>query len=992
MSKRTPPKNPKSAPAEPRAGARPREGAATKRTTGTTPAATTNPGTTTTRSKSAKTTTGATTSATKRTGAKGTARPGARASARPPGEETGEGIEVESHGEASAGADTWSSGQEPKDRSGDAVAVEVLPVSPEIYLATDVAPRPDTAPAATPAPAVMVLRAEEGAAAYLADAAASGYLADAATAGEAPTAEGPSYLGGDGETLLRAPRARIDVGALAGYRGATEVAVDGAEVAADGTDVAVGGVAEVAADGAEVADVAEVAIGGVDPVAADVAEVADGVDVAGGGPAAALRDWLAPADAPSPAAWAAGADAPLLQDLDYHLLAEGSHLRLYEKLGAHPRPAGGVHFAVWAPNARAVSVIGPWNAWEPAADPLTRHPSGVWSGVVAGAAPGMLYKYRVVGMRGEAQDKADPYALRTEAPPQTASVIADLEYEWHDAAWLARRAERQAPDAPISVYEVHLGSWLRGPDGEFLAYDAVADRLIAHVRALGFTHVEFLPLTEHPFYGSWGYQATAYFAPTARFGSPQQLMALIDRLHQADIGVLLDWVPAHFPADGAGLAYFDGTHLYEHADPRRGRHPDWNTLIFNLSRHEVKAFLLSSAMLWIERYHVDGLRVDAVASMLYLDYSRGPGQWVANEYGGRENLEAVAFLRALNQALHERCPGVITVAEESTSWPRVTEPSDRGGLGFDYKWDMGWMHDTLRYLGRDPLARKHHHEEISFRMWYAYNERYMLPLSHDEVVHCKGSLPAKMHGDLPARFASLRLLYAYMFGMPGKKLLFMGDEFGQLREWNHERGLDWELRAAPPHAGLERWVAALARLYRERPAMHALEHDPAGFQWLVVDDRERSVAVFVRKPASGPVLMFALNFTPVPWQGLRVGVAAEGEWTLLLRSDDAAYSGQPPATTLPEAYEATAIPAHGCDFSLGLTLPPLTALVLVGPDLEALRVAVARHRAAQAARAAEEAAAVAAARAAELARLEAIAAARAAAGADGEVDPVESSR
>jgi 1,4-alpha-glucan branching enzyme len=670
----------------------------------------------------------------------------------------------------------------------------------------------------------------------------------------------------------------------------------------------------------------------------------DGATVAG----AARRDAelraayrAVPEDSPAPAASvylaepaAAPETSPLpLTGFDYHLFAEGTHQQLHAVMGAQPLARGGVHFAVWAPNARAVAVIGQWNGWDPRVDPLQPHPSGVWSGVVPGARPGMTYKYRVVGMRGEEGDKADPFALAAEEPPKTASIVADLRHDWGDAAWMAGRARRQSPDAPIAIYEVHLGSWQRGEGGRFLSYVEVAERLIAHVRALGFTHVEFLPLTEHPFYGSWGYQTVAYYAPTARYGRPQELMALIDRLHQADIGVILDWVPAHFPADGHGLAYFDGTHLFEHADPRRGLHPDWNTLIFNLARNEVRAFLISAALLWIERYHVDGLRVDAVASMLYRNYSRRPGEWEPNEYGGCEDLEAVAFLRQFNHALHTRCPGVITIAEESTSWPRVTEAVARGGLGFDYKWDMGWMHDTLRYLHRDPIARQHHHSELNFRMMYAYNERYVLPLSHDEVVHCKGSLAAKMHGDLPARFASLRLLYAYMFGMPGKKLLFMGDEFGQLREWNHDRGLDWHLREGAPHGGLERWLSRLGHLHRERPALHALDHDPAGFQWLVVDDNQRSVAVFVRKAASGPVLLFALNFTPVTWSELRVGVPNLGAYTLLLRSDAPLYAGGEGMTELPGEYVAAALPAHGKQCSIGLTLPPLTALVLEGPDV-----------------------------------------------------------
>ncbi|HEY0136394.1 MAG TPA: 1,4-alpha-glucan branching protein GlgB, partial [Nannocystis sp.] len=597
---------------------------------------------------------------------------------------------------------------------------------------------------------------------------------------------------------------------------------------------------------------------------------------------------------------------------------------------------------------------------------------GVWQGLVPDAAPGMLYKYRVVGLRGEVMDRADPCAQGTELPPQTASRIVALAHAWNDAAWLAARAQRQGPGAPISVYEVHLGSWLRDAAGDFLTYGEIAPKLVAHVQALGFTHVELMPITEHPFYGSWGYQTSAYFAPTARHGGPEGLMQLIDALHQADIGVILDWVPGHFPADAHGLARFDGTALYEHQDPRRGVHPDWNTLIFNFGRHEVRAFLLSSAMMWIERYHIDGIRVDAVASMLYLDYSRQHGQWLPNERGGRENLEAVAFLRALNAAIHREHPDVITIAEESTSWPQVTGAIEAGGLGFDYKWDMGWMHDTLRYLGRDPIVRQYHHNELTFRMWYAYKERYMLPLSHDEVVHGKYSLIRKMHGSEPARFASLRLLLAYMFTTPGRKLLFMGGEFGQLREWNHDRQLDWELREQPLHAGLERWVARLARLYREVPALHEQDDEPSGYQWLIVDDHLRSLAVYLRFPTRGPVVMIALNFTPVTWVDHAIGVPAEGTWTVVDRSDAHTYSDVEPEAQ-PASFAASETPAQNLPFSLRVTLPPLTALVLAGPEVAELRAAAERHRVARIAREAEavraaEAAAAEAARVAEVAR------------------------
>ena len=682
-------------------------------------------------------------------------------------------------------------------------------------------------------------------------------------------------------------------------------------------------------------------------------------------------DYLAPVPQPAEDT-AAPSPGPGLGALDRHLLCEGMHMRLFEKLGAQVQAAG-VHFAVWAPNARYVSVIGEWNGWDPSRDPLVRDGSGVWQGLVPAAAAGMLYKYRVIGVRGEVMDRADPCAQATELPPQTASRIVAIEHRWNDAAWLAARARRQGPGAPISVYEVHLGSWLRDEAEDFLGYADIAPRLVAHVRRLGFTHVEFMPITEHPFYGSWGYQTSAYFAPTARHGGPEGLMQLIDALHQADIGVILDWVPGHFPADAHGLARFDGTALYEHQDPRRGVHPDWNTLIFNFGRHEVRAFLLSSAMMWIERYHIDGIRVDAVASMLYLDYSRKPGQWLPNARGGRENLEAVAFLRLLNTAIHGEHPDVITIAEESTSWPGVTVAVAGGGLGFDYKWDMGWMHDTLRYLGRDPIARQYHHDELTFRMWYAYKERYMLPLSHDEVVHGKYSLIRKMHGDDAARFASLRLLLAYMFTTPGRKLLFMGGEFGQLREWNHDRQLDWALREQPLHAGLERWVARLAHLYREVPALHEQDDEPSGYEWLVVDDNLRSLAVYLRYPAHGPVVMVALNFTPVTWADHAVGVPAEGTWTLVDRSDARIYSDVEPATQ-PQRFEATQVPAHDRPFSLRVTLPPLTALVLEGPEVGELRAAAERHRVArivretEAVREAEAAEAAEAARVAEAAR------------------------
>ena len=646
-----------------------------------------------------------------------------------------------------------------------------------------------------------------------------------------------------------------------------------------------------------------------------------------------------------------------LGELDLHLFAEGTHLRLWERMGAIvDRAGGGVHFAVWAPNARAVSAVGEWNGWDARRDPLRLGPGGVWTGHAPGARRGMIYKYRVTGAHGEIVDKADPHALLAEAPPQTASVIWELDHAWGDQAWVAGRAGRQGPGAPLSIYEVHLGSWLRGPGGAHLSYTEIAPRLVEHVRSLGFTHVELMPVTEHPFYGSWGYQSTGYYAATRRYGRPQELMALIDALHQAGIGVILDWVPAHFPGDAHGLARFDGTALYEHADPRRGLHPDWNTLIFNLSRHEVRSFLLSSAMMWLSAFHVDGLRVDAVASMLYLDYSRKEGQWIPNHLGGRENLESIFFLRELNKAIHREVPGAITIAEESTAWPLVSHPVEAGGLGFDFKWDMGWMHDTLRYFGRDPMFRGQHHRDITFRMMYAHAERFVLPLSHDEVVHGKGSLPQKMApgaGGALHRMASLRLLYTYMFGLPGKKLLFMGAEFGQLREWSHDRALDWDLLGSPLHLGLMRYVGALGHLVQEEPALHALDHDVAGFQWAVVDDAQRSTIAFVRRPRTGPVLLLILNFTPLARPGYAVPLPAEGMWTLVLSSDAQEFGGAGfPAPTLLVSSRA---PEGDAPCAALVDLPPYTALIYRGPEVTAYDAAASALREALAAAAEAEA-------------------------------------
>ncbi len=622
-------------------------------------------------------------------------------------------------------------------------------------------------------------------------------------------------------------------------------------------------------------------------------------------------------------------DVSLLTEEDLYLFNEGSHSRLYRKLGAHPLAADdgtrGVAFAVWAPRARTVSVMGDFNGWAKDAHPLSaRGSSGIWEGFVPGVEPGARYKYHIVSHeRGYTVDKADPIGFRHEEPPQTASVVWELEHDWADDRWMASRGERNAADAPVSVYEVHLGSWRR-PGGELPSYRDIAEELADYVVDAGFTHVEFLPLTEHPFYGSWGYQPTGYFAPTSRYGSPQDLMALVDHLHQKDIGVILDWVPSHFPTDEHGLGYFDGTHLYEHADPREGYHPDWNSFIFNYGRHEVRSFLLSSALFWLDRYHVDGIRVDAVASMLYRDYSRKAGEWIPNEYGGRENLEAIGFLRRLNEVVYGEYPDVQTIAEESTAWPMVSRPTYLGGLGFGMKWDMGWMHDTLQYVSRDPVHRAWHHNEITFRMVYAFNENFMLPLSHDEVVHGKGSLLGKMPGDDWRKRANLRLLYGWMFAQPGKKLLFMGDEFGQDREWAHDEALQWHLLDQEGHAGLLRWVRDLNRLYRDEPALHDLDFDPAGFEWVEGNDSAHSVLAFLRKDRDGGEVLAVFNFTPEVWENYRVGVSRGGVWKEVLNGDADTYGGSGRGNF--GQVEASPVPYHGRFHSLNLTLPPLACL------------------------------------------------------------------
>jgi len=619
-----------------------------------------------------------------------------------------------------------------------------------------------------------------------------------------------------------------------------------------------------------------------------------------------------------------------LSDLDLYLFNEGRHFELYDHMGAHPLPAGaGARFAVWAPNAAAVSVVHDGNGWTPESDRLEpQGSSGIWAGVVEGMPPGTRYKYRIEPRSGRPRDKADPFAFRTEEPPSTASVFCPLEYAWGDGEWLAQRAEAQADPRPMSIYEVHLGSWRRRPDHSWMTYDEVAEPLADHVLEEGFTHVELLPIMEHPFYGSWGYQTTGYFAPTARYGDPLGFMRLVDHLHQRGIGVILDWVPSHFATDEFSLGEFDGTHLYEHADPRQRVHPDWGSYEFNYGRHEVRSFLISSAWFWLDRYHADGLRVDAVASMLYLDYSRKPGGWLANRYGGRENLDAVEFLRQFNDSVHGRFPGVVTVAEESTAWPGVSRPTSAGGLGFSMKWDMGWMHDTLQHLSREPVHRRFHYGELTFRGLYAFTERFVLPLSHDEVVHGKRSLASKMPGDDWQRRATLRLLYAMQWWQPGKKLLFMGSELATWKEWNHEDELEWGLLELPEHAGVAKLLTDLNGLYARLEPLRARDFDPAGFEWVVADDADDGVVAWRRSGATGSLLV-AVNATPVVREHFRLGVPEPGCWLELCNTDAADYGGSGVGNlghvdALPE-------PSHGYPASLSLRLPPLGALLL-GPQ------------------------------------------------------------
>jgi 1,4-alpha-glucan branching enzyme len=620
---------------------------------------------------------------------------------------------------------------------------------------------------------------------------------------------------------------------------------------------------------------------------------------------------------------------PVLSEFDLYLLAEGTHTRAYEKLGAHlTESAGrrGAHFAVWAPNAELVSVIGDFNQWNPAANVMRSTAAGVWEGFIPDISQGARYKYHIESRyRGYKVDKADPYGFAAEIRPHTASLVWNLEsYSWQDGAWMVGRARNNSLDSAMSIYEVHLGSWRRVPEegNRWLTYRELAPLLADYIHDAGFTHVELLPITEHPFDGSWGYQTIGYFAPTSRFGTPADFMYFVDYLHQRGIGVILDWVPAHFPKDEAGLGYFDGSHLYEHEDPRQGEHPDWNTFIFNYGRNEVQSFLISNALFWLDKYHVDGLRVDAVASMLYLDYGRREGQWIPNRYGGRENIDAIHFLRTLNERIYTTFPDVVMVAEESTAWPQVSRPTYIGGLGFGLKWNMGWMHDVLDYMSQDPVLRAYHHNQITFSLLYAFTENFVLPFSHDEVVYGKGSMLRKMPGDEWQKFANLRLLYGFMFGHPGKKLLFMGDEFGQWSEWNHDTSLDWHLLAKPFHSGLKRWVRDLNTLYRGEPALHDLDFDAAGFEWVDCKDFQRSVISFLRRGQNPEDdLLFVCNFTPVVRENYRIGVSREGFWKEVLNSDAPLYGGTGQGnfgglSTIP-------LPIHGRPLSLNMLLPPL---------------------------------------------------------------------
>jgi 1,4-alpha-glucan branching enzyme len=626
---------------------------------------------------------------------------------------------------------------------------------------------------------------------------------------------------------------------------------------------------------------------------------------------------------------------PVLGDLDVHLLAEGTHRETWKKLGAHCTSfakTDGVSFAVWAPNARAVNLVGDFNDWDGRRHPMRkRYECGVWELFVPGLGPGVRYKFEIKSSSGMLMPlKADPYASQAELPPATASIVScPSTYKWADGGWMEARGRANAPTAPMSTYEVHLGSWRRKPeeDNRFLTYREMIDELVPYVRDLGFTHVEFMPVGEFPFDGSWGYQPIGLFAPTSRFGAPDDFRALVDAFHQAGIGVIIDWVPGHFPTDAHGLALFDGTHLYEHADPRQGFHQDWNTLIYNYGRREVANFLINSALCWLKDFHIDGLRVDAVASMLYLDYSRKEGEWIPNRYGGRENLDAIEFMRRLNEIVEVEAPGAVTIAEESTAWPGVSRPVHQGGLGFSYKWNMGWMHDTLDYIARDPVHRRFHHNQLSFGLLYAFSENFVLPISHDEVVHGKGSLLNKMPGDTWQKFANLRSYLTFMYGHPGKKLLFMGAEIGQWDEWNHDKSLDWHLLEHHQHVGVQRLIRDLNRLYRELPALNEGDHHDKGFVWIEANDWQNSVVSFLRRARNPDDFVVAVfNFTPVPREDYRIGVPNTAGYREIMNSDSEFYGGSNVGNAGFVATEQ--VPAHGFPASIRLKLPPLAGLIL----------------------------------------------------------------
>jgi len=619
----------------------------------------------------------------------------------------------------------------------------------------------------------------------------------------------------------------------------------------------------------------------------------------------------------------------LLSDFDVHLFNEGTQTHLYDHLGAQMAPNGGAHFAVWAPSARAVSVIGEFNGWDASTHVMFPTGSGIWKVFVSGARLGDTYKYAITTVSGDRIEKADPVGFLAEVPPKTASVVWNLDYEWGDDKWMATRDGRQSYDAAMTIYELHSGSWRKSDDGDSLSYRELAEPLANYLNEMGYTHVEFMPLSEHPYYPSWGYQVTGYFAPTSRFGTPQDLMYLIDRLHQAGIGVILDWVPSHFATDEHGLSRFDGTALYEHEDRRKGFHPDWGSFIFNYGRNEVRSFLVSSANFWLDRYHVDGLRVDGVASMLYLDYSRSEGEWEPNIYGGNENLEAIALLKRVNTVAYGEHPGITTIAEESTAFAGVSRPVDMGGLGFGFKWDMGWMHDTLQYFEHEPVHRSFHQNDLTFRMLYAYDENFILTLSHDEVVHGKGSLINKMPGDEWQQFANLRALYGYQYALPGKKCLFMGSEFAQRSEWSVDRQLEWFVLEHGNHAGMQRWVRDLNAVYRREESLFVEDGDPGGFEWIDASDAGSSILSFLRKGGTRPILV-VLNLTPITRSGYRIGVPAGGRWETLLNSDDTRFWGSGAGTS--GTVEADEAPVHGRAHSVSLELPPLGVLFMAPLD------------------------------------------------------------